>query len=941
MGVAMLKVVRPLFLALVSSSLAICATTARAQSARSSIQGRVIDSAGGVLQGASVTVLPGGEHTVTGNDGRFAITGLASGAHTLRVSFVGFNVFEKGVEVSENATANIDAMLEVAGQSESVLVTAERPRGEAEQINRERTADNIMQVLSAEVITSLPNANIADAVGRLPSVTLERDEGEGKYVQIRGTEPRLSNLTIDGVNVPSPESGVRQIKMDTLASDLVESVEINKTLQANMDGDGIGGSVNLRTKTAAARPVVMLSALGGVTPIIGGRGVSQVNATLGRRFGSDNKLGVLFGGTYDWNGRGINDIEPSPTVTSLAPHYDSIDLRDYMYYRTRWGLSGSADYRLNNASSFALRGLYSTFRNWGQKWVYTLNDGDVPSSSIDWRRPDYAVGNIVGSGRHTAGNDWLSWDLSAARSRMLQSGGNGGASFKWNGASSNCVDSPSTTTNDFQPMFSASCFAPGAANAEDIANYKLSKWNPASVGQSAQLNIQASASYGHTYHSGDRFGTLEGGAKVRNAHKYNDAYTTTYTVNKGVTIPVAPFAGSFTDAKYYDSAYPWPSNNVDFLQVQNYVFAHPEQFTVTGGPGANKSQYDLTERVTAAYVMNSFDLSSRTRLIAGVRVESTHVDTLSFNSNTGREDFSAGGNYTDVLPSASLKIAATPNTTLRIAYSRALSRPDPQDISRAVSPVNDTQTPPTVSLGNPDLRPEHAHNFDILLEQYLAPFGLVQAGYFFKALSDPIIATQTRPTSGQYAGYLVSQPGNAGSATLQGFEIGYQQHLRFLPSGLSGLGLSANYSYTTSEARGIPLRTDHPALLRQAPHTWNISPTYDGGPLSVRLGMTYNSANIYAYQFQNLNSDGTPMSASDLTAGGTAGPGGDTYLYAHLQVDAQANMRLGHGVSVVVYGLNLTNEVFGFYNGSTQYVLQREFYKPTFAIGVRLNPSLR
>ena len=151
---------------------------------------------------------------------------------------------------------------------------------------------------------------------------------------------------------------------------------------------------------------------------------------------------MLIGGTYDWNGRGINDIEPSPTVTSLSPHYDSIDLRDYMYYRTRWGTSGSADYRLSNGSSLALRGLYSTFRNWGQKWVYTLNDGDVPSASMDWRRPDYAVGNLVGSGRHTIGQNWLTWDVSGARSRMLQSGGNGGANFKWNGGDTNCVYDP-------------------------------------------------------------------------------------------------------------------------------------------------------------------------------------------------------------------------------------------------------------------------------------------------------------------------------------------------------------------------------------------------------------------------------------------------------------------------------------------------------------------
>ncbi len=363
--------------------------------------------------------------------------------------------------------ATLDAILEVATQSEQVLVTGVRPRGEAEQINRQRTAENIVQVLSADVIRSLPNANVADALGRLPSVTLERDEGEGKYVQIRGTEPRLSNMTIDGVNVPSPESGVRQIKMDTLASDLVESVEINKTLQANMDGDGIGGSVNLRTKTAGEQPTLMVSGLGGFTPIIGGRGVSQFDTTIGKRFGQAKQFGALIGATYDWNGRGINDIEPSPTMTSLSPHYDSMDLRDYMYYRTRWGVSGSTDYRLNPASSFSLRGFYSNFRNWGQKWVYALNDGDVPSASIDWRRPDYGIGNLVGGGRHIIGSNTFTWDASASRSRMLQSGGNGGAKFKWNGGDTNCVDDPAATMDPNKPMFSAGCFATGSANSED------------------------------------------------------------------------------------------------------------------------------------------------------------------------------------------------------------------------------------------------------------------------------------------------------------------------------------------------------------------------------------------------------------------------------------------------------------------------------------------
>jgi TonB-dependent receptor len=246
-----------------------------------------------------------------------------------------------------------------------------------------------------------------------------------------------------------------------------------------------------------------------------------------------------------------------------------------------------------------------------------------------------------------------------------------------------------------------------------------------------------------------------------------------------------------------------------------------------------------------------------------------------------------------------------------------------------------------VSLGNPNLKAEHANNYDVLFEQYLKPLGLIQAGYFYKQLTDPIIDTQSRPTTGPFAGFLVSQPGNAGSATLQGFEVSYQHHWSFLPGMWGGLGLSANYSFTTSEARGLPLRTDTPALLRQAPHTWNISPTYDRRRVSLRLGMSYNGTNIFAYQYQNLNSDGTPMAPSDLTAGGTLGPGGDSYLYAHFQLDAQVTTQLARGLSFVAYGLNLNNEVFGFYNGSPQFVVQREFYKPTFAIGFRYVPSLR
>src|SRR5258708_2938050 len=349
--------------------------SASAQPGKGIVTGRVADTSGGALQGARIELQPTGASTVSNNQGEFMSTDIPAGSYKLTVSFIGFTASTVDLTVTSGQSAHADTTLQVSSTSDSVLVTAERPHGEAEAINRERAAENILQVLPHDVITSLPNANVADAIGRLPGVTLERDEGEGKYVQIRGTEPRYSNVTIDGVNVPSPETG-RTIKLDIIPSDLVESVEINKTLLANMDGDAIGGSVNLRTKVAGEQPTLSLFGLGGYTPIVNGRGVSQFGGTIGKRFGKERKLGIIFGGTYDWNGRGIDDIEPALNVVNNTATYSGTDIREYRYYRARWGFGGSADYKLSQNSQIYVRGMYSHFDNFGERWVYNPNIND-------------------------------------------------------------------------------------------------------------------------------------------------------------------------------------------------------------------------------------------------------------------------------------------------------------------------------------------------------------------------------------------------------------------------------------------------------------------------------------------------------------------------------------------------------------------------------------
>ncbi len=962
----------PVFLLFATSFFAL---NVYAQGDKGSLTGHVTDSSGAVLQGAAVELQPAGAKTSTDSQGAYFIYDLSPGQYTVSVTYVGFAVFTQTVNLTAGQSAAVDAKMSVASQNDQVLVTAERASGEAEEVNRQRTADNILQVLTNEVITSLPNANIADAVGRLPSVTLERDEGEGKYVQIRGTEPRLTNATIDGVNVPSPESGVRQIKFDAIPSDIVESVEINKTLQANQDADGIGGSVNLVTKTATERPTVALFGLGGYSPVLGGRPNAVSTATVGQRFGTKKKFGALFGFSYDFEGRGIDDVEPVPDVANFGTptqerYFDAMDIREYKYYRSRWGLAGSTDYQLGEGSNIYLRGMFSNFHNFGDRWVYSLNDnsganllngaGGPPSFNNSIRRPRYTIENLVLGGKHVLGSTWFSWDVSGSFASE-DDNGYGGGSFGVPYAStytSPCTYDPVATGNSLAPKWSQACYA----EAYNTSLFDLNDVN-ISRGKTAQTNIQAAGAMGKRYHIGSHLATIEIGGKFRNAHKYDHSYADDYAIPTvggsgpdkndfapgAAIIPMSTFPIDFHNSNYYGGTYP-QGPFADYYKTQAYAFAHLSDFVFTTGATGAPNFYSYIEQVSAGYLMNTIDFS-KFRFIAGVRVEGTNLDTLGWDSQTNTQTFKGGGDYIKVLPSASLRYALTSNDDFRLVYSRGLSRPDPQDIAQSFSitaPAGGGNG--SIGYGNPNLKAETANNYDLLFEHYMNSFGAIQAGAFYKSLYDPIIDTSylaqnyTPPapynTSGYQGNYLISQPLNAGSAHLFGFEIAYLQHFTSLPGFLSGLGLSANYGYTDSGTGGLDGRSDHPHLLRQAPNTWNFSPTFDKGRFSYRLGISYNAANIFSYQYH----DGTGTSSianggNGPTPGGLKGPNGDTYLYAHLQIDMQGSVRLNKGFTLVAYILNANNEVFGFYNGSSQYLIQREYYTPTYGLGMRWSPT--
>src|SRR5690348_12043151 len=376
--------------ALIAGSAALAAAGAAAQAGAPSLPngtGRVVgyvtDSAGTPLAGATVQVIGTRLGARSAADGRYHLEAVPAGRAAVTMTYVGFAPDTGMVDVAPNRTTTHTVRMRSLGAyalaQMLILASPRLSETRAAALAKQRDADNILSVLSGDEIRSLPNFNAAEAAGRIPGVSLERDEGEGKFVQVRGTEPRLSNVTIDGSHVPGTESD-RIPKLDDVPSDILGAIEVSKTLTADMDADAIGGSVNLVTKTPEGAPHGYVSAQYGAITLLS-KSQFQGGFAYGGRFGEDGKLGLLLGGSADRNGRVINDLEPGWAVDGSGRAIPiEWNQRDYVYRRTRYGLGGDVDYRFSNGANIAIKGMFSRLENFGTTYYSDIVTGATPST---------------------------------------------------------------------------------------------------------------------------------------------------------------------------------------------------------------------------------------------------------------------------------------------------------------------------------------------------------------------------------------------------------------------------------------------------------------------------------------------------------------------------------------------------------------------------------
>lgn len=901
-------------------------------SSNGSVSGTIKDLTGAVLPAAQIVLQPGAITAASNARGDFLIQNVAPGTYTVTISDVGFADEVSTITVVAGQDTHTSATLKVSSTSQRVEVTANL-EGDVAAVNEQRTSPNILNVQTHAQIMSLPNANIADVLGRMPGVTLQRNEGEGQYVQIRGTEPRLSNTTIDGVVVPGPDPEVRQVDLDTIPADLVGAVAINKTLSADQDGDAIGGSVDMRIKQATSNsPTLSFLGSGGNTPIDNGRKLFLINSSAGMRFGPDKRCGIMLGYSYDYNGRGIDDVEPVPDFDGNGNlTFDKLYVQQYLYDRTRYGFAGSLDYKLNEGSDLYAHGLFSNFRDYGEKYAYQLKLGKKDAYHTSVRRPNLQIGDLALGGNQVFSHSYLKYQVAVSHSRFGGAAGNPGAAFDGS-AGKDCAYIPGPS--EYRPQYS--CDVAGNP-IFDPSEYSLSTIDLTS-GQATQLNLQGGAAIGITYHLGTHFSTFEFGGQVRNEHKGQDAYSPEYDSNNGTAM--TQYLGTFTNSHFYGGSYHLgPVTSFDLLIAD--LASNPGLYTLDEGTThlqSDAANYNLQERVSAGYAMNTIQLG-RFHLQTGLRFEATNTSNTGYlvlndaNGNYASTTPQHGsGSYLSPLPSVQLRYSIDGSSDIRAVYGRGISRPDPYQL---VSYITEDQStaPYTINIGNPALVAEYANDYDVLFERFLPSVGMIEAGYFYKQITKPIYGQQSIiPASGSslsvpYAGDLVFQEVNGDHAWVQGVELAYQQHLTYLPGVLGGARIDANFTYTGSRNYNLTGRTDNPALVGQAPISWNIGPAYATRRAFFSVAVSHNGANIYAYQYQS-----TGPGAVDF---GVNGPNGDNYFYAHTQVDAQASYYIGKGFTVLAFGENMNNAVFGFYNGSPQYMVQREYYKPSYSGSLR------
>lgn len=858
---------------------------------------------------------------------------------------------------------------------EQIVVTGQRAQQER-SIEAKRDALGVVDVAASNEMGQLPDRNVAEVIEHLPGVGVTYDQGEGRYVAIRGVPSNLNGYTLNGLEIGNPDGTTRSLPLDIVSGQLLNRVEVNKVKTAAMDGQGIGGSINLVTQTAfdfknsfsvAGSVKAGYQELNKKVPV-------QGELSVAKRFGPDEQFGIVLGASYsnrDFASDGFypDDWRPYPGAAKGGLPTD-IKYTEYSLDRRRLGASGSFDWHPTDHQTFYVRGVYSKFIENEIRGRYRLDFATVAITDAAKARaacglapgfvlnPDGTSGTVTPTNAVAAGacgpgsaaiaaiaperREDLRLDYKAKSVLTGMVGGSteiGALKFDYVvGRSHNEVldkfpiwqfrCNPGTVNFNFSNViFSAAPATECTGSQMQFRQYTFS--HQKGVEDIWQGKLDATYDLG-----GEDF--IKVGAKYRSSDRDFDASNDTWGRggNAATRFSLSQFNLQGPDVVVHpDGSNPGNgylnSPTIDPRAIQAFTDANlPGPYFVLDGPtslvNATLSDFTLSEDVASAYAMGNFEFGAIT-VTPGVRWENTrlHITGYQLQANgTTVLPVTATHNYDDFLPSLIVRIRPSSKTVFRLAYSRSLGRPEYASLTPGGSiSVDDGSAPGKlvagVSLGNPNLKPYRADNFDATAEWYFARGGLFSIGAFAKIIKNPIFTESFFVNNGtfngqQYEVVSFSQPLNADKGDIIGIEAQYQQQFTFLPGLLSGFGIKLNGTLTDSTLRLPDGRVS--TFPSQSEYLY-------GGQLFYQKGIVEASV---AYH----NTGKAILSAGDLAYQ-------DQYNNDLRRLDAKASFKLLPYARLFFEAQNLTDEPTRQYQGGDpNWTIQNERYGRTFYAGV-------
>lgn len=776
-------------------------------------------------------------------------------------------------------------------------------------LKEQKASDTVRSVVHADAVGQLPDDNAAEALQRIPGLSVERDQGEGRFVSVRGIGPDLNSVTINGTLLPAPEGERRAVALDVLPTELVQSLSVVKTLTPDMDANSLGGTIEVESLSAYDHAGLFYTLSGEAShdqntsqdsPKFSGAisdkfslgdgidnfGVAAAFSWQQRDFGSDN---VETGGGWDFD--------------DGQPRLEEAEQRDYRIRRERTGAGLNFDYRPDDFSSYYLRTLYSRFKDTETRNAAGVEFEDPQASgergdgegwrALKSREDTQEIQSYVFGGERLIDAWTLSGQAGYSKSSENDPGGIANAKF----------------TGDFSGIGFDGTRKPRLSTGSDFYDadaFTLDKveWEKAnSTDEEKNIRLDLARDYELSGNSAQ----VKFGAKASRRDKRSNTDVWVYDDFDDVSL-----AG-------------YQSGNVDYSlgNFGNGISAGAIKDLI-GGLDRNAfydeeesriNDFQMREDINAAYLMNTLDVDAW-RFIAGVRYEGTEFEAKGTGLRDGEySPTQSRKRYDHWLPGLHARYSFTPQTQLRAAWTHSVVRPTFGQLAPGFM-IDDSEG--EASFGNPDLKPLESMNLDLGIEHYLGRAGVLSAYVFYKDIDNFVYSTDLAG-SGEWVDFDEAKTfANGQSAKLYGVELAYSQKFDWLPAPWNGLLLGGNLTLSKSraeiEGQGLNRRIDLP---NQSDTVGNLTLGWEDDTLSLRLAANYKSRYL------------AEVAAVDDKAH-------DLYADDQLFVDFKAGYFITPDLQLTFEAQNITDESYYTYSGRRSFNAQYEEYGPTYKLGLTL-----